>query len=287
MKASTAFGLGAKAFLMFLIWSCTSQQEKPNPAANDRIEVVMHPLEARAYRPAYPVFDTLPFLSQSQSKEWQIRPWDESQQDFSELTHGDLQIRCEGYLPLRKQEEVTDYTNGMRTVLRNLDTAVIEEEVGNYLYGRWLQLIPLELQYQQMRVFLRVKDAWREQFDPTLVSDSFGGDFESWSAQRLEGQAWSEEVYLEDSAVTYFRIPPFWIREKPYYDIFLERRKELLGARDTFVDRSGESQNIALMQLHHKPLTHIYWEGILRIELELANGSKTNRYVRIFFSHGC
>lgn len=277
----------ATAILFLLMGSCTSNQEAPSSTASDFIEVVVHPSQPKAYRPAYPVFDTLHFISQSQAKEWQIRPWDQQKESVSELTHGDLQMRWEGYLPLRKQEEIIDYSQGATSQIRHLDTMVIEEEVGNYLYGRWFQLAPLEVEYRNMRVFLRVMDEWGEQYDPALVREQFGGDFERWSAQREEGNAWSEEVYLEDSAGTFFRMPPFWIREKPYYDIFLERRKELLGARDTFVDRSGEAQNIAMMQLNNKPLTHIYWEGILRIELELADGSTSNRYVRIFFSHGC
>ena len=287
MIAKAVIGRIPRVTIVLLVGSCTSNQEAPSAIESDFIEVVMHPSQNKSYRPAYPIFDTLHFISQSQAKEWQIRPWEQQKEPVSELTHGDLQIRWEGYIPIRKQEEIIDYRQGATREIRPLNTLVVEEEVGNYLYGRWFQLVPLEVEYSRMRVFLRVKDEWGEQNDPDVVREQFGGNFNRWSAQREEGNAWSEEVYLEDSAGTFFRMPPFWIREKPDYNIFLERRKELLGARDTFVDRSGESQNIALMQLHHKPLTHIYWEGILRIELQLADGSMINRYVCIFFSHGC
>ena len=77
----------------------------------------------------------------------------------------------------------------------------------------------------------------------------------------------------------FFRIPAFFNPE--------EARQQKMGLRDTLVDRSGESWNVATLIYKEKPSLFVVDEIWFKVVVIRPDGSQTAEYLRIELSYGC
>ncbi len=121
-----------------------------------------------------------------------------------------------------------------------------------------------ENRFDSVYATLRVFENVNENFDPNR---SYGGqdlgysaaNWEAFERQLFQWQGWSEEVFLE------IPLGVYRLNFEKRMGRFLgeQRRQEVMGWRDTIVDFSGESDNVATVSVNGKPCTHMCWAGLL------------------------
>lgn len=105
-----------------------------------------------------------------------------------------------------------------------------------------------------------------------------------WENEAIKWSSFSTYRQLSDSARFFYRTPNIY---EIYTDDFTKIYKEL-NLRDTLVDLSGESENIATLVYKNVPATFYIYDGIIRIRRFNATNQLLNtQYIKITFSYGC
>ena len=175
----------------------------------------------------------------------------------------------------------------------NRDTLVVEEFVGEYIQGQdfWLEVDPYR--YDSTWITFMVEETVHENFDFHQVPKSEESHdtktlrerYEAFELSAFRWRGWSHPVLLADSA-HHYRIDT----QNAWGGYWEQKRKALMGWRDTTVDFSGEADNFATINVDGKPCTHWMHRGILAVHaLEPLNSTRPPQifYVQVIFSYGC
>lgn len=130
----------------------------------------------------------------------------------------------------------------------------------------------------RVQVFYSVTERLEQQFN--FREEETPDDWKEWRKNRVYWHGQSDYVSLARNR-NFFLIPNIRNDEQ-------ERlRKERMNLRDTMVDLSGESWNVATAVYKGKACTYVLFSGLLKIVLTLKDGTTETRYIESIFSYGC
>ena len=116
-----------------------------------------------------------------------------------------------------------------------------------------------------------------EQFDYRKTENY---QFDEWEKNKVSWKGQEPFVELKNN-LNFFRIPKTEYEEKEIM------RKQNFKLKDTLVNLSGESENIATLIYKGKPCTYDLGPVILRIEIYSENGEKNEEFLVVNLSYGC
>ncbi len=153
------------------------------------------------------------------------------------------------------------------------DTIELSEWVGSNLMNRKINIKTTnnDLRFD---VDYRLNDIIYEQYDHRVTYDKD----KKW--HKWEGVTPYENIKIKDN--TNFIFPDIDLGEG-----YLKFRKKQLNLRDTFVDLSGESDNIATVVYKEKPSIYDVEHVIIRITATDSQKRKRIKYLKIYLSKGC
>lgn len=160
------------------------------------------------------------------------------------------------------------------------DTLSLYENVFEDLSYKLIQIIPFN-KNDRFEVSISASMDIQEQYDyrnPIQREDDW------WDNKALKWVEYSSYTQIQDSAKYFYRIP---LITDVYSDDFDKAYKDL-NLRDTLIDLSGESSNIATLVYKNKPATFYIRKGLIRIERFNKDNKLVNtQYICIEFSYGC
>lgn len=157
------------------------------------------------------------------------------------------------------------------------DTALISEDVGDYVRGKLLQIAP-----KNKKDKFRISYAYHEIISELYQREKHNDiDWDEWAKNSVHWEGQSDYKTLKDS-VKYF----FWLPEADYegYEKIRERK---LNLRDTSVIEDGEYSTEATLVYKEKPCTHFLESLILKIERIRSRKVLETKYIKIILSYGC
>ncbi|MFK7749839.1 MAG: SH3 domain-containing protein [Kordia sp.] len=156
------------------------------------------------------------------------------------------------------------------------DTIQVFEYVFNEIGDKLLQILPKQKKDSIVVSYMVVENI-NEQYDYRKVESS---DFEEWNKNSVHWKGQEPFVTIKNN-LNFFRIP------KTEYEQKEVLRKQNFKLKDTLIDLSGESSNIATLIYKGKPCTYGLGPVIIRIELYTENGEKSVRFLVVVLSYGC
>lgn len=157
------------------------------------------------------------------------------------------------------------------------DTIHTFEGVFNSLEDRMLH-ISTAPEVSHVQVFYSVTERLEQQFN--FREEETPDDWKEWRKNRVYWHGQSDYVSLARNG-NFFLVPN--IRNDEHERL----RKERMNLRDTMVDLSGESWNVATAVYKGKACTYVLSSGLLKIVLTLKDGTTETRYIESIFSYGC
>ena len=160
------------------------------------------------------------------------------------------------------------------------DTLHLYENVFEDLSYKLIQIIPID-KNNRFEVSISASMNINEQYDyrnPIHREDNW------WTDKALKWFQYSSYTQIPDSARYFYRIP---LITDVYTNDFNKAYKDL-NLRDTLIDLSGESSNVATLIYKNKPATFYVKDGLIRIKKFDKNNRLVNtQYLSIEFSYGC
>lgn len=161
------------------------------------------------------------------------------------------------------------------------DTLHLYENVFEDLSYKLLQIIPFNKD-DRFEVSICVSMDIHEQYD--YRNPIHRDDENWWTDKAVKWVQYSSYTQIQDSAKYFYRIP---LITDIYTDDFNKAYKDL-NLRDTLIDLSGESSNIATLVYKNKPATFYIRDGLIRINrFDKDNKLVNTQYLSIEFSYGC
>ncbi len=161
-------------------------------------------------------------------------------------------------------------------ITKKKDTIQVFEYVFNEIGDKLLQIIPKNKK-DSISVSYSVVENINEQFDYRKTKNS---ELDNWNKTRVSWKGKEPFVELKNN-LNFFRIPKTEYEEKEVI------RKQKFKLKDTLVNLSGESDNIATLIYKGKASTYGLGPVIIRIELYSENGEKQEKFLVIDLSYGC
>jgi hypothetical protein len=167
------------------------------------------------------------------------------------------------------------------------DTVSLVEWVFNIFGERRLQILSKN-KTDEYKISFCIEESIHEQFN---MKTFYKRKFKNYDAEEKAYQQWEKNAVkwtgitkyrvLKDSTNGYFILPKIDIES------YEKERKKLFHLKDTFVNLSGESQNIATLIYKNKPCLYSLSRAFLRIE-RIANGKREEtKYIEVVFTYGC
>ncbi len=159
------------------------------------------------------------------------------------------------------------------------DTILCYEVVFNEIGSKIIEIIP-RIKIDSVQVLSTVTESIFEQYDYTIHANMTDEEFEKWNDTKAEwhGQEEFEPLIRKRN---YFAIP-----ETPY-ERQEEFRQQKMGLRDTLVDRSGESWNVATLIYEEKPCLYIINDVVLKVILFKNGVAIEEKVIVVNLSYGC
>lgn len=161
------------------------------------------------------------------------------------------------------------------------DTLSLYENVFEDLSYKLLEIIPFN-KNDRFEVAICTTMDIHEQYD---YRNPIQRDDENWWTDKaVKWVQYSSYTQIQDSAKYFYRIP---LITDVYTDDFNKAYKDL-NLRDTLIDLSGESSNVATLVYKNKPATFYIRNGLIRINrFDKDNKLVNTQYLSIEFSYGC
>jgi hypothetical protein len=167
------------------------------------------------------------------------------------------------------------------------DTISLVEWVFNVLGERRIQIVSRN-KTDQYKVSFCVEETIQEQFNmKTFYKKKFKSyedeekAYAVWAKRSTQWTGIAKYRSIKDSTNGYFILPKIDI------EAYEKERKKLFHLKDTFVNLSGESQNIATLIYKNKPCLYSLSRAFLRIE-RIVNGKREEtKYIEVVFTYGC
>lgn len=166
------------------------------------------------------------------------------------------------------------------------DTLWLNEGMDYPVDNRVVQFRPHEPNVK-FKVSYSVQQSLIEQYDPKRFWFGYPDPEdrrcaeEEWDFNRVKWSGASPYKTLKVSTNNTVELPEFnWHA----YEVVLKKE---MGLRDTMLDYSGESDNIATVVYKEKPCLHFLDYVLLKIEHWVGDKRKDVRYLVINFSYGC
>lgn len=153
------------------------------------------------------------------------------------------------------------------------DTIELSEWVGSNLMNRKFN-IKANSKDLRFKIDYRLNDIIYEQYDHRITYD----EDKKW--HKWEGSTPYINIKIKNNVNFVF----------PNVDLasgYLKFRKKQLNLRDTFVDLSGESDNIATVVYKEKPSIYNVESVLIRITILDSNQQKGIKYLKVILSSGC
>ncbi len=152
------------------------------------------------------------------------------------------------------------------------DTLTISEYVFNSISDKYFILNHTA---KDVKVTFSMNQTIVEQYDYRKVKDNWY----EWNKQRVRWQGPSKEEIVVNKG-NYYRVPSFKTE-------YLEECKQKLNLRDTFIDLSGESYNVATLVYKEKPCVYHIDYMVLTFEWTNEQGMLKRKYLKVYYSYGC
>ncbi|WP_196888466.1 SH3 domain-containing protein [Aureivirga sp. CE67] len=156
------------------------------------------------------------------------------------------------------------------------DSLQIHEFVFNDIDDKLMKITPND-KSTKVEVSFTVIESIEEQYNRHKIKRE---QIDEWIENRVSWNGYSEYEKVENK-FNFFRIPIIDYEGKE------NSRKINLKLRDTLVDLSGESMNVATLIYKGKPAIYGIGSVILKIDLTYKNGQKETKYLKIILSYGC
>ncbi len=167
------------------------------------------------------------------------------------------------------------------------DTLRLVEDVFNDLSSVLIEIIPKNKD-DRFNISYSLKEGLEEHLDKKIYdyqnfksNEEYLDAIKKWKKNRVHWESWTDHKYVSDSLNYYFKMP---VIDLSVYEDAIKQRK---GLRDTLVDFSGESDDIATVVYKNKPCYYGIERGILAIERLVAGKTKERRIISIIFTSGC
>ncbi|MCC6372695.1 MAG: SH3 domain-containing protein [Bacteroidia bacterium] len=160
------------------------------------------------------------------------------------------------------------------------DSVYLCEETFYETSNKILEITP-KIAIDSVSVFYTKVESIDEQVDyrkPAVQAKNWS--YETWYKNTVHWKGMEEYVRLEKRN-NFFRLPIV------QYQNVEKLRKKKMALRDTLVNLSGETDNIATMVYKGKPCTYLIESVILKIILYPKNSAPETRHIKIILSYGC
>lgn len=181
----------------------------------------------------------------------------------------DDQLPCDTHVPMGEVALTFFQYQAEGLSRKSPDTLFIYEYVFNNLTDKLIHIRP-EVPLQSVQLFMTLHETITHQYDP-LHPDA---PLAQW-----QGAEPFREIKGDRG---FFRIPSKMIDENQ--ETF---RQQQLGLRDTLVDHSGESWDVATLIYAGKPSLYVIDELWLKLLLTYPDGRQRAQYLRVELSYGC
>lgn len=161
-------------------------------------------------------------------------------------------------------------------ILKKKDTIQVYEYVFNEIGDKLLQIVPKNKK-DSISVSYSVFENINEQFDYRKTKNF---DFDNWKKTKVSWKGKEPFIELKNN-LNFFRIPKTEYEEKE------KLRKQKFKLKDTLVDLSTESDNIATLIYKGKASTYGLGPVIIRIDIYSENGKKYEKFLVVNLSYGC
>lgn len=157
------------------------------------------------------------------------------------------------------------------------DTIHTYEWVFNYIGGKTMQVVTHE-SVKNAQVFFAINEHIDQQFNDRVQESP--NDWKTWrkTAAQWRGQSSYQPLNRKGN---FFVIPTYNIAAQE------QMRKEKMALKDTLVDLSGESWNVATLIYKGEACRYTVPSGLLKFVLTMKDGRTETRYIEIIFSYGC
>lgn len=179
-----------------------------------------------------------------------------------------------------------DYVDENVCLLAKNDTLWLNSAVAEDVSNKTIQF-NLHNPTEKVKISYSVQQHLEEQYDPSRFWNGYPDPearrcaYEEWDFNQLRWSGSTPYKTLKVSSKNTVSMPEFdWYA-------YEEALKKKLGLRDTFINYSGESDNIATVVYKEKPCLHYLDYVLLKIERWVGDKPKDVRYLAIGFSYGC
>ena len=155
------------------------------------------------------------------------------------------------------------------------DTLALEEWIGSNLINR---KINIKTPHKKLKFTIEYSfnDLIEEQYD-----NSRSKDFEKWERTKNRWEGFTPYQKIEELGKNEFKFPNI-----EWWDYCEKLRKKELNLKDTLVNLSGETDNIATLIYKGKPALHSVENIFIKITV-IKKNKKSIKYLKIITSKGC
>ncbi len=286
-------------FTSLVLYGCAPNQQSTEEKVNERqssvpsSEVIEEAPVAPADSVAFPLDTEYTRVSEKKSgaEEENITKFDYPL--FSIIFHGYgfQDTRPENFMEDLRNGDTTQFSvvkdDGELSFRVKSDTLRLVEDVFNDLSSVLIEISPKNKD-DRFKISYSLKEWLGEQLDKRFYDyqnfksdDEYHEAIEKWQKTRVSWKSWTDNEYVPDSLNYYFKMPVINL------NVYEDAIKQRMGLRDTLVDFSGESDDIATVVYKNKPCYYGIDRGLLRIERLVAGKTKERRIISIIFTSGC
>jgi len=159
------------------------------------------------------------------------------------------------------------------------DSLFCYETVFNEVGSKVMEITP-NIDVDSIQVLTTVVESITEQYDYMSQEEWNEEKYNNWELNKVTWEGHEDFVPMLQKR-NYFAIP-----ETPY-ESQEEFRKQKMSLRDTLVDRSGESWNVATMVFHEKPCLYVITDVMFKVILFKNGKAIEEKIIVINLSYGC
>jgi len=173
------------------------------------------------------------------------------------------------------------------SLLIKKDTLHLHEYVFNELGRKQIQIIPKN-KTDWFKISFSLQEEIHEQYDQRKFNrndykstQAYEGAINIWDANKASYKGLTIYKQVKDSSKYVFRMPSIDL------NVYEKKIKQRFNLRDTLIDLSGESDNIATVIYKSKPCSYIISKAYLRIDRFVGDKLKETKYILIELFYGC
>lgn len=165
------------------------------------------------------------------------------------------------------------------------DTLFLQEEVGEYIYGRQLKVVDLDSNYR-LKAYLSLKETIWQTYAYRPEDSLIRPNYDTFNEDRSTYQNWTDDQFIPFDAQGSFRIP--MLTENSFNRPRPELIEKLqLDTTNYHIPGEMGGTHIYFYYLD-KPAVYSIGSALFRFDLIEENGTiKMQRYLQIYFSYGC